>query len=120
MFRRFVTGLASVFIVASLLRQQKHIEFTSLEPFDVQPGPWFQAYLADWMIAHDLSDPDLATSGLARGMTSGDYIWVTETPEWDRGWFNAHGWEFPAKWVPFQYLAMAEGEPGGPCYLRGL
>ena len=121
MIRKIAAAFAAVFVLRSLTRQAQEIELIPvLEDFDLKPGAWFQVYLCDWMLAHNIIDPEHVTSGIARGAESGDYIWATATPEWDNGWFNSHGWRFPQKWVPFHYLATSEGEPGDPCQLRGL
>lgn len=120
MIKRFFAAASAVMILWSMTRQVDQIEIKPLHDFDLAPGPWFQAYLFDWMKAHGTLDPNDATSGIAKGAASGDFIWATATPEWDRDWFHAHGWRFPPKWVPFQYLATSEGEPGDACTLRGL
>lgn len=122
--RRLAAGLAGIIFMASVLRpreiEEELFSIQTLAEFDLRPGPWFESYLCDWMLAFNVWHPDHATSGIARGAESGDYIWATATPEWDLHWFNAHGWKFPRKWVSFEYLASSEGEPGGPCMLRGL
>lgn len=120
MIKKIALAFSAALIIRSLTRQVEQIEIDSLHDFDLAPGPWFQAYLYDWMKAHGTLDPTDATSGIARGAESGDFIWATATPEWDRDWFHSHGWHFPAKWVPFYYLATSEGEPGDACTLRGL
>lgn len=126
MTRRLRSAVATAAILVSLLLRQPRYEthtffdINALRDFDVRPGSWFKAYLCDWMLAHNVIHPDDVTSGIAMGAESGDYIWATATPDWDKGWFNSHGWRFPRKWVPFYYLATSEGEPGDPCKLRGL
>lgn len=121
--RRVLTVAAAILAIAAHVKAKRDdenwLEIPLME-FDLHPGPWFQCYLIDWMVAHNVTDPDKATSGIAKGAESGDYIWATATPEWDRDWFNSHGWEFPAKWVPFYYLGNSIGDPGGPCQLAGL
>lgn len=124
--RRLAAVAAAVCVVASMLRPRPHIDTDDIEivgtlsDFDLRPGSWFKVYLSDWMEAFDITEVDEVTSGICRGAESGDYIWATATPEWDQLWFNQHGWRFPRKWVPFHYLATAEGEPGDTCKLRGL
>lgn len=121
MIRRIAAAVSAAWIAFSLTRQVQQIDLIPpLRDFDLQPGNWFQAYLCDWMLDHNITDVQDVTSGIARGAESGDCIWVTSTPEWDEKWFNAHGWKFPQRWVPFHYLADCGGEPGGPCELRGL
>lgn len=121
MFRKILTGIASIFVLASLLREKKpEAEVEELQEFDLKPGVWFQTYLVDWMIAHEVSQRADVPSGMAQGALSGAYIWLTATPEWDREWFNAHGWKFPSRWVPFTYLDYSTGQPGETCKLPGL
>lgn len=116
LFRKFFSSVAAVAVLASMMRQRP----TVYEDFPVRPGPWFKEYLNDWMEAFDIDDTQRVTSGIATGEISGDYIWVTETPEWDRAWFNERGYRFPRKWVPYRFLLDSIGMPGGPCLLRGL
>lgn len=88
--------------------------------FDLQPGPWFKYYLSDWMEDHGVTETENAKSGIVTGAETGDYIWVTDTPEWDREWFNDKGFRFPRKWVPFSLMFAVIGEPGDPAKLPGL
>jgi hypothetical protein len=118
--RRLAAAVASGLVVASLVRQQRQFSFGEVSEFWLHPGPWFEDYLTTWMIEHGVDDPLDATSGIAIGSESGDYIWATATPDWDRDWFKSRGWSFPRKWVPFHYLHSAEGDPGDSCRLRGL
>lgn len=120
MIKKLFAAVSAVLLIRSIVRQTESIEIEPLQDFDLAPGPWFQTYLFDWMRHHRVLDPNEATSGIARGAETGNYIWATATPEWDLEWFNSHGWRFPARWVPFHFLATAEGEPGDPCKLRGL
>lgn len=128
MIRKFAAAVAAVFVALSMLRGTKEVEEPfyemddKLREFELLPGDWFKVYLSDWMEAHDIDDQSLATSGIARGDETNDYIWATATPEWDRDWFNSHGWTFPRKWVPYYFLHVAavEGGPGDYLRLRGL
>lgn len=76
-------------------------------PVNLEPGSWFEDYVADWSGAHGVEDPEDVTSGFAVGAVSGDWVWVTNTPEWDRDWLEARGSRFPDKWVPFEFLDSA-------------
>lgn len=120
MKRRILGGIAGFFIFMQMLRPRKPEEPIELRDFDLRPGPWFAVYLNDWMEYFDIDDADQATSGIARGESTDEYIWATATPVWDLQWFNSHGWRFPRRWVPFHYLLEADGEPGDPIRLRGL
>jgi len=88
--------------------------------WELKPGAWFEYYVHDWMAHHKVYDRDSITSGIVHGEVTGDYIWATSTPEWDRDWFNMHGVEYPRKWVPFQFVLDMDGEPGSPVILPGL
>lgn len=125
MIRRLASSLTAFWVTLSILRNRTLVEelivTDTLSDMDLKPGAWFEVYLMDWMSAHSVNDPDDATSGIAKGADSGDWIWATATPEWDMGWFNSHGWRFPRKWVPFYYLSMSmPGEAGDTLLLRGL
>lgn len=87
---------------------------------EFRPGGWFEVYLSEWMEYFDIDDRDHVTSGIVKGADSGDFIWCTVTPEWDRDWFNAHGRSFPRKWVHFSVLVDVVGEPDTPVTLPGL
>lgn len=128
MIRKIAAAFATVLVAFSMLRGAKQIDEEiyeiddELREFELLPGAWFKVYLSDWMEAHDIDDHSLATSGIARGDETNDYIWATETPEWDRDWFNSHGWTFPRKWVPYHFLHIAavDGDTGDYLRLRGL
>jgi len=91
-----------------------------LRDFIVTPGPWFKKYMNDWMEAFDIDDRQQCTSGIVTGEDSGQYIWVTATPEWDVLWFKEHGFRFPRKWVPYKCMDLVVGEDGGPAMMPGL
>lgn len=87
--------------------------FGPLPEFPVQPGPWFGKYARDWARARNIREDEVydhITSAVIDG-TNG-YIFATETPEWDRGWFNKNGWEFPRRWIPMSALDDYQGFPG--------
>lgn len=91
-----------------------------MQDFDVQPGPWFKKYMNDWMEAFDVDDRQMVTSGIVTGEDSGDYIWVSATPEWDQQWFSEHGYNFPQKWIHYKFMDWVVGENGGPALMPGL
>lgn len=107
-------------VVVALFDWMKRKDQASLYDFRLEPGPWFKFYLHDWMEAHGVKNSDDAMSGIVTGEKTGEYIWVTQTPEWDRKWFNDKGFRFPRKWVPFTMMQFVTGEPGDPAKLPGL
>jgi hypothetical protein len=102
------------------LRRNKFETPLDVLEWKIKPGPWFEYYVRDWMEYHKIYDRDSVTSGIVYGAVSGDYIWATNTPEWDRDWFNMHGVEYPRKWVLFEVVESFDGEPGSPVLLPGL
>jgi hypothetical protein len=114
--------LAVVGAVVGAIAAVVYLASTVVEvPQPIAPGRWFTSYLRDWMKSHEITDEDDATSGLVLGAESGEWIWVTNTPEWDRGWFEERGVGFPARWVP--YAALEDLEPhddGDTIRLPGL
>jgi len=125
MIRRIAAALAAVIAIRAMIPRPDEDEPEAPPPdelvdFDLKPGDWFGGYLSDWMDAHNVTDQDSVTSGIAIGDETDEYIWATATPEWDAEWFHAHGYRFPRRWVPFYFLGFAEGEPGDDCRLRGL
>ena len=101
-------------------RKKQEPEPIPLIPLDIRPGPWFRSYLSDWMDAHGAVYKDHVTSGIVTGELTGEYIWVTATPEWDRDWFNARGFEFPHRWIEYKYMDRVVGEDGGSALMPGL
>lgn len=91
-----------------------------LRDFVIRPGPWFKKYINDFMEAFDVDEQQMVTSGIVTGEESGEYIWVTATPEWDVLWFKEHGYRFPRRWVPYKCMDLVVGEDGGPAMLPGL
>lgn len=92
--------------------------FGVYEPFDLTPSGWWLDYAKAWGAAHDVPVEVLAakiTSAIVEG-TNG-IIWATETPEWDRDWFNSRGYDFPTRWVPHSSLKNVPGVPGTPVRL---
>ncbi|OQW34549.1 MAG: hypothetical protein A4E20_11045 [Nitrospira sp. SG-bin2] len=84
-----------------------------LKKFPLAPGPWFKEYAGDY--ARQFNIPlnevyEKMTSAVIEG-TNG-FIWATETPEWDRDWFEECGYAFPKRWVPFSILKDIQGPPG--------
>lgn len=124
MIRKIAAALAAVVVILAMApRRAEPDEYEPEEPlrdFPLQPGRWFGFYLSEWMNAHEVTDQDSVTSGIAVGAETGEYIWATATPEWDAEWFASRGYRFPRRWVPFYFLGFSEGEPGDECRLRGL
>lgn len=75
-------------------------EINLVQP-DLKPGPWFCYYLGDYLTAHP--GEEVVRSHPVQ-IRTGSFIWATATPEWDRGWFEKRGFEFPAKWMPYGEL----------------
>lgn len=91
-----------------------------LMPLIIKPGPWFQSYLAEWKEDHGIYHNEYCTSGIVTGEVTGDYIWVTATPEWDRDWFASRGFQFPAKWIEYKHMDKVVGEEGSSALMPGL
>lgn len=91
-----------------------HHRYFSLREFEVVPGAWFDEYLEAWRVAHDIPKDEIGarlSSGIVKGR-NGTYIFVTDTPEWDRGWFESRGYHFPTRWVTFESLRYYSGPAG--------
>lgn len=87
-------------------------------PFDLTPSGWWLDYARDWGAAHDIGVDVLAgeiTSAVVQG-TNG-LVWATETPSWDRDWFNSRGYDFPERWCVYSDLKNVRGVPGTPVRL---
>jgi len=63
-----------------------------------KPGKWWQRYYSQWLDAHDAfrKDRDIDPGGWARG-DDGNEWWLTDTPDWDREWFNGQGVQPPPR-----------------------
>jgi hypothetical protein len=65
-------------------------------PVDEMAGaPWFPEYEEDWkkeFTGHSLESCFVREA-------NGYWVWVTNTPMWDRSWFEARGWKFPTAWI---------------------
>ena len=59
------------------------------------PGEWFTDYKRAWEANYTTP----CRSAWVRD-ERGYWVWVTDTPGYDRSWFDNHGWQFPAKWIP--------------------
>lgn len=53
-----------------------------------RPGRWWQTYYAQWLDNHDRDD--YQPGGWTRDETLSDW-WITDTPDWDRQWFQQRG-----------------------------
>ena len=65
-------------------------------PVDSKVGaPWIDDYEKAWRAAYPGYEPQ---SCFVRD-DKGFWVWVTNTPQFDRDWFDNHGWQFPASWI---------------------
>lgn len=103
-----VIAVATMALAAGLRWLTDHEWFKGIELVgiiltqpDLTPGAWYCYYLGDYMTEHpgvtQVRSPPVE-------LRNGSFIWATETPEWDRGWFEKRGWEFPAQWIPYSQL----------------
>lgn len=76
-------------------------DITLTQP-DLKPGAWFCYYLGDYMTQHPGEN---VVSSSPVELRDGTFMWATNTPEWDRGWFGLRGHEFPNRWMPYNDLA---------------
>ena len=66
-------------------------------PVGQEGSTWFAQYAADWRQAFSEFGTD-TTSCWVRDK-AGYWVWVTDSPQFDRNWFDDHGWRFPAAWI---------------------
>lgn len=65
-------------------------------PVEAEWGaPWFAEYQEEWRKQYVNYTFD---SGFVRDL-GGTFIWVTNTPQWDRDFFDRKGWKFPYQWI---------------------
>ena len=82
-------------------------DFNGLTTPDLRPGPWYCYYMGDYLAAH----PEVtAVKSAVVELEDGVFVWATDTPEWDRGWFASRGWEFPDMWIPYDELQNLDWE----------
>ncbi|AJD82147.1 hypothetical protein COSMO_75 [Mycobacterium phage Cosmo] len=85
------------------------------------PGWWIE-YENAWV--NQFSREDTAHMGSWVRAKQGYWVWVTDTPQFDRDFFDAHGFKFPPKWITqamrdFYYIGaddlsvIVNFEPGG-------
>lgn len=84
--------------------------------FPLKPGPWYFNYAADYSANFGIPVHQVINHSAVVGATGG-YAWATETPEWDRDWFNRRGYDFPARWLPYEILDGYQGVAGEPVRL---
>lgn len=82
-------------VVAYKYRSVDEVLGVALQQPDLTPGQWYWDYCADFF-AKMSTVPRAAVA-----QDDGGLLWLTDTPEWDRQWFEARGFEFPARWMPF-------------------
>jgi hypothetical protein len=58
-------------------------------------SPWFIEYRSDWQKKY----PQFECASKWVRDTDGVFVWVTNTPPFDRDWFESRGWRFPARWI---------------------
>lgn len=81
--------------------------FSTFVP-DFRPQPvagekWYPEYANAWEEQY----PDVpCRSCWVRTEEAGEtvWVWVTDTPGFDRAWFDTQGWQFPAKWITAESL----------------
>ncbi|WP_131822701.1 hypothetical protein [Mycobacteroides chelonae] len=86
------------------------IIFGELQEPDLTPGAWFCYYLGDYLVAHP-NEKTVKSSVVE--LSTGEFVWATETPEWDRDWFEARGFNFPERWTLYSSLAGLNVEMKG-------
>lgn len=65
-------------------------------PVDETDGaPWIDEYEADWK----KNFPGYNMASCFVRDAEGFWVWVTNTPQWDRDWFEKKGWRFPTAWI---------------------
>lgn len=76
--------------------------FTDPRPQPPVGQPWYGDYKKDW----EENFPNVLSQNGSNGCQSawvrdekGYWVWITDTPLWDRDWFDKRGWQFPAKWI---------------------
>lgn len=84
--------------------------FGVLKEPDLTPGAWLCYYLGDYLVAHP-GEKTVKSSVIE--LASGEFVWATETPEWDRDWFEARGFNFPERWTLYSSLAGLNVEMKG-------
>lgn len=105
-----VVGLAAfILAIGSAAAYAKKYFRGGLVEADLTPGAWYCYYLGDHLT--DYPDQTVVRSAIVQ-LPEGDWLWATDTPEWDRTWFAEYGWEFPSKWVPYAALADMNLEMG--------
>ena len=62
---------------------------------DLVGAPWIDEYNTAWKKEFPGYEP---ISNYVRD-ERGFWVWVTNTPQFDRNWFDEHGWQFPAAWI---------------------
>lgn len=65
-------------------------------PIDaIQGAPWIDEYNKAWLEQFPGYSPISQYVRDERGF----WVWVTNTPQFDRNWFDGKGWQFPAAWI---------------------
>jgi hypothetical protein len=65
-------------------------------PIDDKVGaPWIDEYNEAWKKQF----PGYTPASCYVRDEKGFWVWVTNTPQFDRNWFDEKGWQFPAAWI---------------------
>ncbi|MBN7458613.1 hypothetical protein I3U64_00435 [Mycobacteroides abscessus subsp. abscessus] len=97
-------------LLSSLRRLFQNFSGELKEP-DLTPGAWLCYYMGDYLFAHP---EEKTVRSAVIELSNGEFIWATETPEWDRDWFEDLGFNFPSRWTLYSSLA------GTDVQMRGL
>lgn len=84
--------------------------------FPLKPGSWWLIYASDYSAYFGIPVDQVIKRSAVIEATHG-YVWATETPSWDRDWFNKHGFHFPERWLPYGILDGYQGIEGEPVRL---
>jgi hypothetical protein len=63
-------------------------------------GDWYGEYAKDWYAQFESTSNRSCWVRDERGY----WVWCTDTPIFDRDWFDEQGWQFPAKWITYGSL----------------
>ena len=58
-------------------------------------APWIDEYKIQWREVYKGYEPQSCYVRDEKGF----WVWVTNTPMFDREWFDSNGWQFPAVWI---------------------
>lgn len=96
----FISGLLCFFLL-----------FKKLKEFPLEPGAWFMDYSAEYGRHFNIKPEEVTKRSAIVEGTQG-FVWCTQTPEYDREWFNKRGYDFPNRWLPYAALKDYVGISG--------